>query len=83
MVPFALVTFGGDRNSTNFAGDYNGYYYSVGGGASYYVGKNWGVRPEFRYVRAEFGVGGVNESANAIAMTGGVFYQWGGKGKNK
>jgi hypothetical protein len=87
LVPYGVVTFGGDRNTWSISGvgsaTYSGYYYGVGGGASYYVGKNWGVRPEFRYVRAEFGVGGVNESANAFAMTGGVFYQWGGKGKNK
>ena len=83
VVPYALVTFGGDRNTTNFAGNFDGYYYSVGGGASYYVGKHWGVRPEFRYVRAEFGEGGASDSANAVTVKGGVFYQWGGAGKKK
>ena len=83
VVPYALVTFGADRNTTNFIGNFDGYYYSVGGGASCYVGKHWGVRPEFRYVRAEFGVGGVSESANAVTAKGGVFYQWGGTGKKK
>jgi hypothetical protein len=79
VVPYALVTFGDDRNTTNFDGAFNGYYYSVGGGASYYVGKHWGVRPEFRYVRAEFS----GASANAVTVKGGIFYQWGGKGYKK
>ena len=86
LVPYGVVTFGGDRITWSYSGSsesYNGYYIGVGGGASYYVGKNWGVRPEFRYVRAEFGEYGTNETVNAIAVTGGAFYQWGGTGKKK
>jgi hypothetical protein len=86
LVPYGVVTFGGDRNSWSYSGSsytYSGYYFGVGGGASYYVGKNWGVRPEFRYVRAEFGEYGANQTVNAIAVTGGAFYQFGGTGKKK
>jgi len=86
FVPYALVTFGGDRNTASGFGSsisYTGYYFGVGGGASYYVGKHWGVRPEFRYVRAQFGVSGVSENANAETIKGGVFYQFGGTGKKK
>jgi len=85
LVPYALVTFGGDRFTISESGSesFNGYYFSFGGGASYYVGKHWGVRPEFRYVRPEFSVEGDSESTNAFAVTGGVFYQWGGNGYKK
>jgi len=85
LVPYGLVTFGGDRFTISSGGSetFDGYYFTVGGGASCYLGKHWGVRPEFRYVRTEFGVSGTNEYANTVAVTGGVFYQWGGTGKKK
>jgi hypothetical protein len=86
LVPYGIVTFGNDRNTLSGGGSsttYSGYYFGVGGGASYYIGRHWGVRPEFRYVRAEFNVGGVNETADAMAVTGGAFYQFGGKGGSK
>jgi len=86
IVPYGVVTVGGDKLSASYSGggtSLNGYYFGVGGGASYYVSKNWGVRPEFRYVRPEYSFTGVSHSYNTIAMTGGVFYQWGGMGKKK
>jgi hypothetical protein len=83
LVPYGLVTFGGDRLMVTGEPTFTGYYFGVGGGASYYVGKHWGVRPEFRYVRTEFGVGGTGYSANTVSVTGGVFYQWGGRGTKK
>ena len=86
LVPYGLVTFGGDRFTMSGGGNsisYDGYYFSVGGGASYYVGKHWGVRPEFRYVRTEFGVGGTGFAANTESITGAFFYQWGGRGTKK
>jgi len=86
VVPYGVVSFGGNRLTVNIGGssvNFNGYYIGVGGGANCYVGKNWGVRPEFRYLRNEFSSGGESVSFNDFAVTGGVFYQWGGTGKRK
>jgi hypothetical protein len=80
IVPYGVFNVGGDRlalSESGFSGSANGYYFGFGGGASCYVGKNWGVRPEFRYVRLEYNSLGFN----SFAMTGGIFYQWGGTGK--
>jgi hypothetical protein len=86
IVPYGVVNVGGDKLSASTVGgsvSLSGYYFGVGGGASYYVGKNWGVRPEFRYVRPEYSFEGVSHSYNSVAVTGGFFYQWGGTGKKK
>jgi len=82
LVPYGIFTGGGNRIAGGGGGD-NGYYISVGGGASCYLSKNWGVRPEFRYLRNDFTEGGSSISLNDLVVTGGVFYQWGGKGKKK
>ena len=84
IVPYAVFNVGGDRLTVSAGGSsasVNGYYFGFGGGASCYLGKNWGVRPEFRYIRTEYGedIG----SFNSVAMTGGIFYQWGGTGTAK
>jgi len=56
----------------------SGYYLGGGGGLSYYVGPNWGVRAEFRDNWNHFSYSGSTDSTNAIAVTGGLFYQFGG-----
>jgi opacity protein-like surface antigen len=76
IVPYAVAAFGGGNYS---GGGGNGYYFGLGGGASWFLGKNWGIRPEYRYVRLEDGSVGANSSA----ITGGVFYQFGGHGTPK
>ena len=85
IVPYGVFNVGYDRLTFSGGGSetVSGYYFGVGGGASCYLGKNWGVRPEFRYVRPEYSSGGESQSFNSIAMTGGVFYQWGGTGTAK
>jgi hypothetical protein len=80
VVPYGVVAFGGDRLAAGGQST-NGYYMGFGGGASCYIGHNWGVRPEYRFDRIEFGSG--IGSSNASVITGAVFYQFGGQGKVK
>ena len=86
VVGYGVFTVGGDKFSLSGGGtseSINGYYFGFGGGASCYVGKNWGIRPEFKYLRPEGSSGGVSQSFNSFAMTGGVFVQFGGTAKKK
>jgi Outer membrane protein beta-barrel domain len=86
VVGYGIFTVGGDRLTGSESGSstsVSGYSISFGGGASCYLGPHWGVRPEFRYLRPEYSVQGVSFSFNSVAMTGGVFYQWGGMAKRK
>jgi opacity protein-like surface antigen len=88
VVPYGVVAFGGARYTANanvsgcpsdVCSSWNGYYVGFGGGVSLYVGKNWGVRPEYRFDRSE-----VNGYGNNVSViTGGVFYQFGGHGTEK
>ena len=83
LVPYAVFTVGDDRDTLTAEPTFSGYYFGVGGGASYFIGKHWGVRPEFRYTYAEFNIFGANDSANAVTIKGGAFYQFGGRGGSK
>jgi hypothetical protein len=58
--------------SYNASASSNSFYFGFGGGMRCYIGRNWGVRPEFRYQRYT-----QHGGANSIAYTAGVFYQFG------
>lgn len=88
IVPYGIAAFGGSHATAGAsAGGVsvsvsagNGFYLGFGGGASIYLGPNWGVRAELRDNWNHISGSGVN----AFAMTGGVFYQFGGhSGKKK
>jgi opacity protein-like surface antigen len=79
IVPYLVGGVGGARGSGDNFTSVNGYDFSAGGGVSFYIGHNWGVRPEFRYMRFEFSAGGTTVGSNAPAESGSVFYQWGGR----
>ena len=87
VVPYAIVGAGYDRLTANFSGEgsvfADGYYVNFGGGVSYYLGKNWGVRPEVRYERQHTSYEGQTISANVVDLSGSFFYQFGGTGKKK
>jgi hypothetical protein len=61
-------------------------YVAAGGGASFYVGHGFGIRPEFRYERQQFAatvVDGISISGggqNDLRATVALFYQFGGRG---
>ena len=84
VVGYGLFTVGGDHLTLAASGgssaSASGYSLGLGGGASCYIGHNWGVRPEFRYLRLDYSSNGASQSFNSIAMTGGVFFQFGGHG---
>jgi hypothetical protein len=85
VVPYAVVGYGYARQSRKINGgstSLNGDYVNGGGGANFYLGRNWGVRPEFRYERQEFYAQGQSAGQNVAWGTAGIFYQfrpWGGK----
>jgi hypothetical protein len=83
IVPYSVVGGGGYRFTVSSSGSgisINGSYVNFGGGASVYLGKNWGVRPEVRYERQQFSSEGLNIDANVVVAYGSIFYQWGGTG---
>lgn len=84
VVPYALVGFGFDRLNGSESGasvSANGSYVAVGGGAGIYCGKNWGIRPEFRWERQEVTFAGLIADTNVVMGSGSIFFQWGGRGK--
>jgi hypothetical protein len=85
VVPFALITLGGSRYLVSDSGGISssGIYEDIGGGVSYYIGKNFGVRPELRIEMQDlYPSGGVVEVDRFLA-SGSVFFQFGGTAKKK
>jgi hypothetical protein len=86
VVPYGVVGGGGfkfteGQGSLSITAD--GTYVNFGGGASIYLSKNWGVRPELRYERQQFSYNSIDISANAVTASGSFFYQFGGTGAKK
>jgi opacity protein-like surface antigen len=96
VVPYALVAVGGaslhavaSANNLSISASQSGFYFGFGGGATFYAGTNWGIRPEFRYERQQFsstsidgysvGSFGQNDAQGSVAL----FYQFGGKRRSK
>lgn len=85
VAPYILVGGGGSRGSLGTSGlsvSVGGGYVGFGGGASIFLGKNWGIRPEFRFNDVFFSAAGTTANARMYQATGGVFFQFGGKGKS-
>jgi hypothetical protein len=80
IVPYAVTGVGCYKLSNNegFPMAGNGYYVNFGGGASVYLVRNWGIRPEVRYERQHATIGGADVYANVADVSGSFFYQWGG-----
>jgi len=84
VVPYAVVGLGFDRLNGSESGvsvNANGFYAAVGGGASLYLGKSWGIRPEFRWERQDLTFAGLVSNTNVVMGSASVFFQWGGRGK--
>lgn len=83
-VPYVVATLGGNRFTGAASGvsvSANGLYVGFGGGASIFFGKNWGVRPEFRYERQFLTFSSLTSDTNVIVGSGSIFFQFGGEGK--
>lgn len=87
VTPYLVVGGGYARTSTSVASDYfgdavsygaNGLYLGAGGGASIYLGKGWGVRPELRIEREEFYNSGSSFGNTVARFSVAAFYQFGG-----
>jgi hypothetical protein len=86
---FARMTAGGSYTSTingpigSASATSNGDYLGFGGGASIYLGKGFGVRPEIRYEPLKLPFPGLLFNQNIAVVTGSIFYQSGGKSGTK
>ena len=83
IVPYAIVGVGYYFLTASMSGiiqNANGYYVNFGGGASYYLGKHLGIRPEFRYERQHAWYYGESLTSNVADLSGSIFYQFGGTG---
>jgi hypothetical protein len=88
IVPYVTVGVGGYRLTASKPGtiqNVDGYYVNFGGGASVYLGKHWGIRPEVRYERQHCMYNPAHETltANVADVSGSFFYQFGGTGNKK
>lgn len=91
VVPYATAGLGFVRQGESAfvagfgsgKGSVNGFYVGFGGGASIFLGQNWGIRPEVRWDAQEFSANGSSAEQNAVRASAGVFYQWGGQGSSK
>ena len=80
VAPYLLLGGGGIRESGGSYGPHlnaDGWYAAFGGGASFFLTRHWGVRPEFRYNRESLQVGTASTGGDLYQVTGGVFFQFG------
>jgi len=85
FVPYGVFGGGGARLTGSESGvsvTSNGGYFGFGGGANLYLGKNWGIRPEFRYNRFFYTFAGINGNTNVLTATAGLFFQFGGHNRS-
>ena len=86
VAPYILVGGGGVREAgsgSDLNVTFSGGYIAFGGGASIFLGKNWGIRPEVRYNYGFLSGDGVTAVGGLdYQATGGVFFQFGGEGKS-
>lgn len=87
VTPYFVVGGGYARTSVSVDSDYigesvsygaNGLYLGAGGGASFYLGRGWGVRPELRIEREEFYNSGTSFGNTVARFSVAAFYQFGG-----
>jgi len=90
FVPYVVAGGGSTRLSVSdsYQGvktsvSHNRNYYGFGGGVSIYAGRNWGIRPEYRWNRQIQTYNSVNYTINASTGSVAVFYQWGGRQTKK
>jgi hypothetical protein len=64
---------GTSRATVDYSESANAAHFGVGGGIRLYAGRNWGIKPEFRYQRYQSSEG----NNNALFYTVGLFFQFG------
>ncbi|MGA9069101.1 MAG: outer membrane beta-barrel protein [Terracidiphilus sp.] len=84
--PYVLIGGGGvatTLSSGNESASVSGEYIAFGGGVSIFLGKNWGIRPEFRYNDLFSSSNGTTTTQGVPQLTGGLFFQFGGEQSSK
>lgn len=82
VVPYLVFGGGGARLTGSESGvsvSANGSYFGSGAGASIFLGRSWGIRPEFRYNYLHLTFGGVTQNENIAQITTGLFVRFGGR----
>lgn len=83
----ASEAYNGPGPITSVSATAHGGYFAAGGGATIFMGRSWGLRPEFRYNYVSLSYGGqtsnnVNSAqVNSVQIDAGVFFQFGGRRK--
>jgi len=87
IIPYGIFDGGGAQLNESVSGEgsisVNGNYVGGGAGALVYLGRNWGVAPDFRFNRYSFTYDGYTVNPHVVTVLGGVFYQFGGTRKAK
>lgn len=98
VVPYVLLGGGGasltasepitsPTLTSSISATASGGYFAAAGGATIFMGRSWGLRPEFRYNYVSLSYGGqtsnnVNSAhVNSVQIDCGVFFQFGGKAR--
>jgi len=92
VVPYLLFGGGGSRltaSESYISASAKGGYFAAAGGAAIFIGRSWGLRPEFRYNRVSLSYAGptannVNSiQTNSVQFDSGIFFQFGGNSSRK
>jgi Outer membrane protein beta-barrel domain len=80
--PYLVFAGGGARltgSESGVSATATGNYLGSGAGASIFLRRNWGLRPEFRYNYLHLSLAGVTQNSNISQLSVGFFFQFGGR----
>lgn len=83
--PYGLITLGYGRSKGDYSSSdsIHNAYNGAGGGARVFIGRRWGIKPEFR-IQKYYGIHLSSDDpfmdrGHVITATAGVFFQFGGR----
>jgi hypothetical protein len=79
----ASVPYTGPGPISSISASAHGGYFAAAGGATIFIGRSWGLRPEFRYNYVSLSYAGQSAQVNSVQIDSGVFFQFGGKSSGK
>lgn len=79
----ASEPFTGPSFVSSISASAHGGYFAAAGGATIFIGRSWGLRPEFRYNYVSLSYSGQSTQVNSVQFDSGVFFQFGGKSSRK
>ena len=79
----ASETYTGPSLISSISASAHGGYFAAAGGATIFIGRSWGIRPEFRYGYVSLSYAGQSDQVNSVQIDSGVFFQFGGRSSKK